>query len=405
MNRSTWSRFGGWCLMPVLLLALGCGSVSDPGGGVDPGPTPEDRFLANATGGDATVTDISVVAGAEYDDATETVAVFSLVSDQDGGSIDSDNGRPDLNEFNYSVTFDPKTAGRSLDTYDATDPVTFTRVTGVTTRLIAIIIDSSGSMSGQRMVDAKAAATNFVQNRLGAGDLASIIEFNTDAKVLQELTSDTDALVAAIATITADGSTNIGGAVLEGVRTIGVAPGRRAAILLTDGVDTVDGVTDRPVAVTDPLDPIGWNGSWIENTSSSRWRGVQFGMQVQLPVYTIGFQLDDTAEDGANAIADLEIVSRMTGADPTKTQPFRADSQAEIEAAYDQIVAAIDAQAPTEPYRLSFAYPKPPQPGSLGNLKRVKSVLAVPLRVGVLYHNGIQVLNGKFSDNFTITYP
>lgn len=397
MIRHSWSRALGHLVLLAMLLALGCGSIPDEGGSATSGPTPVDRFLANSAGGDTTITQISVVAGAQYDDVTETANVFTLVTDQDAAEITT------LNKYNYSVMFDPKSAARNLDVFS--DQVSITRVLGVTTRQIAIIIDSSGSMSGQRMDDAKAAATNFVQNRLGAGDLASIIEFNTEATVLQELTSDTAALVAAIASIGADGNTNIGGAVLEGVRTIGVAPGRRAAILLTDGVDTVDSVTDRPVAATDPTDPVGWSGSWIENVSSSRWRGVQFGMQVQLPVYTIGFQLDDATEDGANAIADLEIVSRMTGADPAKTQPFRADSQAEIEAAYDLIVAAIDAQAPTEPYRLSFPYVKPLfQPGSLGNLKELKYRLEVPVRVGVLYHNGIRVLSGKFNDSFTITY-
>ena len=397
MIRHSWSRALGHLVLPALLLSLGCGSVSDEAGSAASGPTPVDRFLANSAGGDTTITEINVVAGAQYDDVTETANVFTLVTDQDASEIIT------LNKYNYSVMFEPKSAARNLDGYS--DDVSLTRVLGVTTRLIAIIIDSSGSMSGGKMDAAKAAAIYFVQNNLGAGDLASIIEFNTDAKVLQELTSDTDLLVAAIGSITADGNTNIGGAVLEGVRTIGVAPGRRAAILLTDGVDTVDTVTDRPAAVADPTDPIGWSGSWIDNLSSSRWRGVQFGMQVQLPVYTIGFQLDDTTEDGLNAIADLEIVSRMTGADPGKTQPFRADSQAEIEAAYDQIVAAIDAQAPTEPYRLSFPYPKPLfQPGSLGNLKAVKTAFEVPVRVGVLYHNGIQVLSGKFNDSFTITY-
>ena len=417
MNRSIWSRLRGWGMLPVLLLVVGCGNVSDNGSPATSGPVTVDRFLANATGGDPTITGISVVAGAEYDEVTETVSVFSLVSDQDGVGIDADNGRSDLNEFNYSVVFDPKTAGSSLDTYDATNPVTLDRVTTDSALRVALIIDNSGSMSG-RIDSAKASAIRFVQNNLGPNDYAAVVSFGTETKVLQELVL-TDAagkaeLTAAIATILADGgATNIGGAVLAGVRTVGVVPGKGAVILLTDGADTVDTVTDRPAV--DTLSPYGYSGSWVGNKSSARSRGVSDAVKVSLPVYTIGFGLTrpaDPADPTPDEIVDLEIIARITGADPdwasaptpAEMQPYLPANEAELDAAYADIYAAISVQPNTEPYRLLFSYPKPPQPGSLGNLKQLKSVLVIPVRVGVLYDNGTQVLNSKFSDNFTISY-
>jgi len=401
------------------LFLFGCGSVTDPGESSPDqprsGPLPPDQFLLNADGGDPGISQVRLVTSVQYDAVLGEAQIFALVRDQNFDDIIT------LNKYNFSVSLDPVTATRAVD---STSPdATLTRILGVDRKVIALIIDSSGSMAGQKMQDTKIAAKQFINNNLGPDDLAAIIDFDTDARLVQELTSDKLALIAAIDSLVADNATNIGGAVLEGVRNIGVTPGRRAAILLTDGADTVDSITgdeNRPVPVVDPTHPVGWDGSWIRNNKSARWRGVEFAIEVGLPVYTIGLGLNfdvlnpsspsyalnpfNPADLDLAAIADLQIVARMTGADPGKVQPYQAENVAGLTAAYAAIMAEIDAQTPTEPYLFTFSYPPPPQPVQPALPSLLKNSFQVPVRTAVLYFNGRELLRDKFGGSFTVTY-
>ena len=103
---------------------------------------------------------------------------------------------------------------------------------------IGLVLDTSGSMAGRPIADAKAAMKQLV-GTLGAKDQASVITFNTRTTIEQSLTADKDALAAATDRAVAGGNTAIFDAVAATIDALGSAPAqaRRAIILLTDGID------------------------------------------------------------------------------------------------------------------------------------------------------------------------
>ncbi|HEY0215833.1 MAG TPA: VWA domain-containing protein [Cellulomonas sp.] len=115
-----------------------------------------------------------------------------------------------------------------------------------------LTLDSSGSMgwndpAGQR----RTAASSFV-DALIEGDLAAVVDFDSRAAVLQQLTGDRDAVKAAIAGIDSRGGTSITAAMdasLAELDARAVAAHQRTVVLLTDGVGGYDpALTARAVA-------------------------------------------------------------------------------------------------------------------------------------------------------------
>src|SRR5258705_598047 len=105
---------------------------------------------------------------------------------------------------------------------------------------LALVVDTSGSMSGRPLADAKAAIATMI-SALGANDQVAIVAFNATVRTVQPLTGDKARAMAAIGSITASGDTAIYDAVIGAVQVLdGADPKvRRAIVLLTDGLDTV----------------------------------------------------------------------------------------------------------------------------------------------------------------------
>ncbi len=101
-----------------------------------------------------------------------------------------------------------------------------------------LVIDRSGSMLRSGKMDgAKKAATTFV-NLMRPGDRTALIQFDTEIEVLQPLTEDKPGLLAAIQKITPrGGNTSIYDALDQANKLLAPATGRKAEILLTDGLD------------------------------------------------------------------------------------------------------------------------------------------------------------------------
>ena len=107
-----------------------------------------------------------------------------------------------------------------------------------------IVIDNSGSMSGQKIDDAKAAAAYMVEH-LNAGDRFNLISFNTSASswnsVLQPFNASTlSSALGWVAGIGAGGGTNINSAITMGVQnfTTAASGSARMMVFLTDGQDS-----------------------------------------------------------------------------------------------------------------------------------------------------------------------
>ena len=103
---------------------------------------------------------------------------------------------------------------------------------------LALVVDTSGSMAGRPLADAKAAMATMIAS-LGASDQVAILSFNTAVLIVQPLTSDKSGALAALDTLVAGGNTAIYDAALAGADALRAADPktRRAIVLLTDGVD------------------------------------------------------------------------------------------------------------------------------------------------------------------------
>ncbi len=101
-----------------------------------------------------------------------------------------------------------------------------------------LIIDRSGSMAaGDKMVAAKQAASTFV-NLMRPGDKTALIQFDTEIETLQTFTDDKARLLAAIQKIFPRGNTALYDALDHAARYFETVQGRKAIIVLTDGMDT-----------------------------------------------------------------------------------------------------------------------------------------------------------------------
>lgn len=117
---------------------------------------------------------------------------------------------------------------------------------------IWLVIDTSGSMFGEKIDNAKAAALKFIEatesnNRVG------LITFSSNIQVvvpLENVETNKARLTQAINAIQADGDTNLFGALVESVENMAADEGDRirAVVLLSDGADTV-GTRTRQEAV------------------------------------------------------------------------------------------------------------------------------------------------------------
>ncbi|MCF8390351.1 MAG: VWA domain-containing protein [Bacteroidales bacterium] len=124
-----------------------------------------------------------------------------------------------------------------------------TENTDVIEKVFTLIIDNSGSMSGNKMVQAREAAKFIVQN-LNEGDKFNVISFSTEVTGFRSghvdyTISNQDAAFSYINSLTANGSTNISGAFDVAIPQFSVADASKANIIIffTDGQQTA-GITD-----------------------------------------------------------------------------------------------------------------------------------------------------------------
>ena len=105
---------------------------------------------------------------------------------------------------------------------------------------VALVSDTSGSMTGSKIVALKSAATEFVDN-LSDPDEAAAISFASNASLDQELTTDYQAVKDAIDQYTASGTTNMTAGITVGhdelINGTAATPGAsKVMIVLTDGI-------------------------------------------------------------------------------------------------------------------------------------------------------------------------
>lgn len=111
----------------------------------------------------------------------------------------------------------------------------------------ALVIDYSGSMAGAPLEAAKAGARTFL-SLLRDGDQVEVIGFGDRAELLQARTTDRQAAAAALDLRPAKDWTALWDALWLAANDLSGCPGRRAAVLMTDGADNRSQHTQEEVA-------------------------------------------------------------------------------------------------------------------------------------------------------------
>jgi VWFA-related protein len=131
----------------------------------------------------------------------------------------------DLSKDDFRV-FEDGVEQRVIDFYHETRPIT-----------MAILLDTSGSMQGDKIKSVHSAAGAFVET-LRDIDQALVIDFDENVFLIQELTASHDNLKEAITSTEPIGGTALYDALHAAYRKIGTIDGRKVIVLLSDGEDT-----------------------------------------------------------------------------------------------------------------------------------------------------------------------
>ncbi|MBK7181289.1 MAG: VWA domain-containing protein [Chloroflexi bacterium] len=110
-----------------------------------------------------------------------------------------------------------------------------------------LVIDRSGSMDGDKIIGARAAANTFVDQMRPERDRAGLIVFDDSVDSLQPLANPVDALRRSINGIAVDGGTAFYDAVYQGLQGLQGENGRRIILALTDGLDNSSSRTPQEI--------------------------------------------------------------------------------------------------------------------------------------------------------------
>ena len=182
-----------------------------------------------------------------------------------------------------------------------------------------LLIDNSGSMNFVSKLDSAKAVAKEYLDQMRPGDQAGIITFNTKINVVQDITADREMLVDAIDSIAARDDTAIYDALATAINILNPLPGRKAVIVLTDGMDNASNTTPE-----EALSSIGFGGLSIST--------VGFG---QMPE-------EDMENDQYKGIDEttLRMIAQSAGG-----QYGYAEDKAQLSAIYDQMRRALQSEA------------------------------------------------------------
>ena len=202
------TRSAGWldALLRGLALSAVAGLLVGSNGALSP-------TLAHA---DGEVT----VSVAPPDDSAFPVVTFVMTADRDGRPL-RDLAPSDLRVREHGVVADVTSVRRAQD--------------GGMPLALVITVDTSGSMAGASIEQAKASANALVE-RLSAQDAVGVVAFSDHATTVQRVSTDRAPAARSIANLVAQGNTALYDAVSESVRAVSASgQPRRAVVMLSDG--------------------------------------------------------------------------------------------------------------------------------------------------------------------------
>jgi Ca-activated chloride channel family protein len=166
----------------------------------------------------AVVALLAAVPDAQFTTSVNVVEVYASVTDRQGQPVKG------LSREDFTVREDGKV--QQVTTFAAGDfPLS-----------VAVALDRSFSMSGQRLATARSAARLFL-GELRPTDESMLIGIGSTTEVLSPLSSDRSAQYDVLSRLDAFGTTGLYDAVIAAIEAVQPARGRRALVLLSDGSD------------------------------------------------------------------------------------------------------------------------------------------------------------------------
>lgn len=155
---------------------------------------------------------------AQFTSSVNVVEVYASVTDRQGQPVKG------LSREDFTVREDGKV--QQVTTFTAGDfPLS-----------VAVALDRSFSMSGERLATAKSAARLFL-GELRPTDESMLIGIGSTTEVLSPLSSDRTAQYDVLSRLDAFGTTGLHDAIIAAIEAVQPAHGRRALVLLSDGSD------------------------------------------------------------------------------------------------------------------------------------------------------------------------
>ena len=250
---------------------------------------------------------------------------------------------------------------------------------------VSLVIDTSGSMAGAKLADAKQAARQFLtQLNFDDGDEAQVVAFDSDVTVVERWANEAGPLQSAIDGLTAVGGTAVWDATIEAVDQTAPRIGRSVAIVLTDGNDRSSSTVGQAVdaATTDgvPVYTIGLGGgsgfsldeaplkNLATKTGGDYYRApdsddlAAIYQRIQQSItgeYRVVYTTNNTATDGTTRTVELAV--EQSGATGSDTGTYQAPCAPIPTAAFDSEPASPEAGE-----EIQFdAAPSDPNGGSL----------------------------------------
>ena len=104
---------------------------------------------------------------------------------------------------------------------------------------VVLLIDTSGSMAGRPIADAKLAISNFI-GEIGRGTRVALVRFSSEVRVASGFTADRGRILDEVSALKATGETALYDGVVHAAKMMEARPPeQRNIVLLTDGADTV----------------------------------------------------------------------------------------------------------------------------------------------------------------------
>jgi tight adherence protein B len=264
----------------------------------------------------------------------------------------------------------------TVDGADAESTATLAGNSNDVRRTTMLAIDTSGSMSGERITAAKAAAITYLDS-VPTNVQIGIVTFNNEVHVVQEPSLDRDRSKTLINGLKVRSNTSLYQGVLAAIKATGAVEGQRQVLVLSDGEDTTSS-TLPPVIDAIKKDKIRLDVVSLEQDASATADLTQMAEAGNGTVFSAdAATLEQTFSDEAQALARQVVVTATVPAgqsarDATVAVDIDAGSQHYSASAF---VAVKSSSAPTgDPNAQvlgnsadsTFNIPRPVMYGALG---------------------------------------